>query len=644
MGDGLLDNFFGRMKSINFIWESCQIEKISKDDFVILLEDSLENSLKEIGIKYKQVKDYFKFEELDELNKESIFWLKNWANNKIFDGKNFKELFSSMNISLWWFIDFWMFYHETHIITVKETCKFVNIVKKVLEVEKPSEMIVNKTSHYYNRLLKIICENENIGIVYRNFGLKVKFNTWTKFERPYFIEFLKRGKFFARLLFSRIYGIKPVKKNKQILFCSFSYNWRKEFDVRSNSSIERDAMVSDIMDVAKKMGYNPLLIDIDYSPSADFSLIKKKKEFSRPFESYLTFKSWGKSKIEARRVWKEYKKYRDQVLNSFEFKEVPLKDIFRRKFDFAVKHRFKEAILNILIWKKVIRDEKPLSILAIDEFGLFGRTANAAAKIKGVKSVGMQHGMVGENSYEYLYLDGEADGNWKSPKAIVPDFLTTFGDITKDFLIEANHNPKNLITVGQPRYDVLYWMKNNFDKIELKKKLGIPLDKKIIFLATQPIPGNEKITHEVMRSIEGNKEVFLIVKTHPREYNLDFYYDYAKKFKVDFKLFKGDLYESLFCSDLLITKNSTVALEAMILDIPVITTNLTGLPDIFPFSKFNCTLQIDDSSFYKDSILGLLFQIKKRESLLKKQKNFLSDYVYKIDGKTSERIFKLLIS
>ena len=632
------------MKILNFIWEAWQIEKVRPSDLVILLDEQLEQTLIDKKISYKKINDYFNFEELDELNKESIFWLKKWADNKIFDGKNFKELFSSMDVSLWWFIDFWIFYHETHIITVKESCRFIGIVKRVLEVEKPFKVVINETSHYYNDLIKTICRKKGVRVKDRAPILKIRFNAWKRFQRPYVVEFLKRGKFFARWLFSRFYGIKPFKRDKQIIFGSFSYNWRKEFDLKQNSVVERDAMVSDIMDIATEKGYSPLLIDIDYSPSIDLGLIKKKKSFARPFESYFNLKIWQEGRKEYKRLWKIYRDKRKAILASFKFEEIGLGKIFKKKFDFAIKHRFRESIMNILIWKSILNEEKPLSVLAIDEFGLFGRSANAAARMMDVKSIGMQHGMVGENSYEYLYLDGEAEGDWKAPGAIVPKCLTTFGDITRDFLIESNHNPKNLVVVGQPRYDLLHWMRDNFDKVKLKDKLGIPQNKKVIFLATQPIPGNEKITYEVMKALEGRKDIFLVVKTHPREYDLDFYYEYAKKFGVDFKLFKSDLYETLFCSDLLITKNSTVALEAMILDIPSITTNLTGLPDIFPFAKFNCTLQLDDSKLYKDSILGLLFEEKIRKVLLKKQNTFLSKYVYKIDGKASQRIFDLMIN
>jgi hypothetical protein len=632
------------MKILNFIWEAWQIEKVKPSDLVILLEDKLEQTLITKKIEYKKVTDYFNFEELDGLNKESIFWLKKWADNKLSGGKNFKEMFSSLDVSLWWFIDFWMFYHETHIITVKESCKFVNIVQKVLETEKPFKVVISETCHYYNDIIKIICKKNGVRVKDRAPSLKVRFNTWKKFQRPYYVEFLKRGKFFSRWLFSRFYGIKPFKKDKQIIFGSFSYNWRKEFDLKQNSVVERDAMVSDIMDIADEKGYTPLLIDIDYSPSIDLGLIKKKEAFARPFESYSNLGIWAESRKEYKRLLGLYRKNRKAILSSFKFNGIPLGRIFRRKFDFAIKYRFRESIMNILIWKNILKEENPLSVLAIDEFGLFGRSANAAAKMMDVKSIGMQHGMVGENSYEYLYLNGEAEGDWRSPGAIVPKYLTTFGDITREFLIDANHNPKNLIVVGQPRYDLLHWMRDNFDKTKLKDKLGIPKEKKAIFLATQPIPGNEKITYEVMKALEGREDVFLIIKTHPREYDLDFYYEYAKKFGIDFKLFKSDLYETLFCSDLLITKNSTVALEAMILDIPSITTNLTGLPDIFPFAKFNCTLQLDSAGLYKDSIFGLLFEEKKRKALLKKQNTFLSKYVYKIDGKASQRIFDLMIN
>jgi hypothetical protein len=407
---------------------------------------------------------------------------------------------------------------------------------------------------------------------------------------------------------------------------------------------EKDVMVSDIMDVAKKNNYYPLLVDIDYSPSIDFSSMRKRRRSLRPFESYSTFSMYVECRRRLKTLLKIYSAYRSKILNSFNFKGIPLGKVFEKKFDFAVRHRFSESIFNILNWRRIIEVEKPISVLAIDELGLFGRSANAAAHIKDTPSVGMQHGMVGDNSYEYQCFPWEVGKDWKSPKSVLPSKLTTFGDITRNFLIGIGYD-KNIVTkVGQPRYDSFYWMKNNFDKVKLKKKLGLPLDKKIIFLATQPIPGNEKITYEIMKSIKNIDDVFLVVKTHPREYDLDFYFEYSKKHNVNFKLFKDNLYELLFCSDLLITKNSTVALEAMIFDIPVITTNLVGLPDIFPFSKFNCTLQIDDPNLYKKSVSDLLFSKDEINKALNKQKSFLSKYLYKLDGKSSERIFNLLVS
>jgi hypothetical protein len=102
---------------------------------------------------------------------------------------------------------------------------------------------------------------------------------------------------------------------------------------------------------------------------------------------------------------------------------------------------------------------------------------------------------------------------------------------------------------------------------------------------------------------------------------------------------KSDIYEQLFVCDLMITKHSTTAMEAAALNKPVIVLNLSGEPDIVDFVDQKIAVGVYEEKDFKPSAERLL---KDDKELKRNRKAFINNYLYKVDGKATERVVNTL--
>lgn len=104
-----------------------------------------------------------------------------------------------------------------------------------------------------------------------------------------------------------------------------------------------------------------------------------------------------------------------------------------------------------------------------------------------------------------------------------------------------------------------------------------------------------------------------------------------------------DLYGLLRECDLLMTVHSTVALEAMILDKPVITINLTGKPDVMPYAKSGAALGVYQQAELAPAIRKALYDPEVKRELEQKRESFVAEHAYKVDGQSSKRVAELIV-
>lgn len=186
----------------------------------------------------------------------------------------------------------------------------------------------------------------------------------------------------------------------------------------------------------------------------------------------------------------------------------------------------------------------------------------------------------------------------------------------------------------------------------LRKKKEGPAGRNILFLTSPLIEdkllGKEeyfKTIREIVTQITTLPTIHLRIKLHPREKNVKEYQKILNELSL-----VGEVYEEttrekhcqlLWESDVVLNFGSTVALEAMIIGRPTVTINpFDGENRINPFiwgSRATTVVR------YNENITETITSVLKSPHHLKKEvKEFIKDHCYKVDGKVTERVIRVM--
>lgn len=221
----------------------------------------------------------------------------------------------------------------------------------------------------------------------------------------------------------------------------------------------------------------------------------------------------------------------------------------------------------------------------------------------------------------------------------------------KEAYISMGVPAEKIFITGQPRFD-LVWQKE-FHRERILKELGIPENKGIVILATQPLLGFlwkeeewERFIETVVRAMDDYPEEQLVLKLHPNE-SLEDYQELLTRMKCNNKVVicqNIDLYELLHACDLLMTVHSTVALEAMLFNKPVICLDFTGR-NIFQsfYTESGAAISVRSEGELSPAIQKALYDPRARDEQEQNMKRFVSKHVYKPDGQVSKRVAELII-
>jgi UDP-N-acetylglucosamine:LPS N-acetylglucosamine transferase len=101
----------------------------------------------------------------------------------------------------------------------------------------------------------------------------------------------------------------------------------------------------------------------------------------------------------------------------------------------------------------------------------------------------------------------------------------------------------------------------------------------------------------------------------------------------------SDTYEQLFACDLMITRHSTTALEAVAMGKPVIILNLSKESDIVDYVSEKVAAGVYEKKKLRETILRLLDDDKE---LKKNREAYLDRHLFKIDGKATDRVVDVI--
>jgi UDP-N-acetylglucosamine:LPS N-acetylglucosamine transferase len=451
-----------------------------------------------------------------------------------------------------------------------------------------------------------------------------------------FINNIKFGWLFSLEVIKKIYfellfrNFKNEVKNPDILFSSFLISWRKYMHP-NGSSYEYDLMVGDVIERAKEKYNNISCIDIDSG-----HLLRVYKETRNKFntssdwvcfEQFITFKNiflalyLAIKKSFGYQIDKNYESYL-QTSNANLYQDI----------------------FNLLTAESIIDNAKPMSVFLTCEYCGIHKHLSYISNLRGVPIFALQHGNIYPNHKGYIYPKDIKN----IMKNVLPHYTFVFSEYVKDLLTNNSiYKDNNVIISGNPRYDIFFYSDNIFSKMEIIKKYDLPKNKNVILWTTQcqglSVEENKKNFKAVFETMQTIKDTTLIIKQHPREGEK--YTKMIKEYQNDYMINAiltpkdSDTYELLFICDLMITKTSTTAMEAVALNKPVIILNLSGEPDPVEYVKEGVALGVYKEEDLKSAIEKLL---RDDSELIKNRKKYIERYLYTIDGKATERVVNLI--
>jgi hypothetical protein len=293
-------------------------------------------------------------------------------------------------------------------------------------------------------------------------------------------------------------------------------------------------------------------------------------------------------------------------------------------------------ILKYLCFQRYFKKYSFRSISAIDENSPATKCILDAARSQSIKSVGIQHGNIGNAQPAYLYTEKDRINR------VMADMTIVWGNYWSDFLIEQANYPADSIKIaGQMRSDLIPVM------LSRSKTFRQRYDDTsfIVLFASQPIADVNyrfQVAYDIYKCLSNYPQVKLIQKLHPGErHDVDYYNDIAKKAgnqKVEIH-YDIDLYEVLTVSDLVITAFSTVGSEAVYFGKPLIIFDPLK-EDLLKYVQESVAFQATDLESLNHLVSGLLDGSLTADK--EKYELFIRKYAYSIDGEATTRTINLI--
>ena len=544
---------------------------------------------------------------------------------------------------------------------------------------------INKTTKWFKDLstkseFKEVASYEGISLLYfhrlilcwlLSSCLKNKKTNYGSAHKHFILKFMEKHKFvyksmnISRSVVKFFIGsmLNNSTKNKQsessskckILAVSYAHYWKYyPTPQKENKEVNRDTTLGSVITTLQNKNFNVVALDEDSSFFIDFKTMIEKhiqgKGLCRPVEFYLTLDIIRKVLKTTDKYDEDWNKLKNnkEFIASLNYEGIQPAEFLKDYFDEFFNHKTFLPILYVKLIRKAIEVEKPDLILLSCIECPFGSAAVIAGRLEEVPTLDIQHGVIHPYHFGYIQAKDDIahdDGVTYCP---IPDKTAVYGHYHKELLTTMSIYPEDSIVVtGSPRYDILGHASKMYDKEKFFKNYNINPNHRIVLWATTfGVRGdNENIKDfkALFETIQNIENITLVIKPHPgdKKRHIKMIKDYLNNYQISAVVApsNSDTYEQLFICDLLITMGSTVGMEAVALNKPVIVLDLNYNSDTIGYVKEGVALGVYKAEDLKPTIEKLL---KDDSELAKNRKKYIEKYLYKIDGKATERVVKLI--
>jgi hypothetical protein len=220
---------------------------------------------------------------------------------------------------------------------------------------------------------------------------------------------------------------------------------------------------------------------------------------------------------------------------------------------------------------------EPDSALTYAEAGGWGRALVLEARRRGIPIAGLQHGFISRHWLNYLHEPDEIGSSLRHPVDRgfpYPDRTLVYDGFTAHHLVESGHLPSSTVVVtGNPRLDELIARATRMtdaDRAEVRRKAGAAPEQHLVVLAIKYRDRYKPFLDALLGAVAATPAVYLAMKPHPADSIQPYERLAAKAANAGLVAAESTLVELTASARLLVTVNSTAAIEAMVLGVPAL--------------------------------------------------------------------------
>ncbi len=578
-----------------------------------------------------------------EFNIDPINELKKLQRTQI-DGSPVADLFAYEGVSLWWF------FYPNFSYKFMEVIAFIKNFERFIEEVDPK--IIKISDDFRNfEIIKQICEQKKIPLEFSNLN-------YSKFNLKKKVKFRIRQKSskskISKKINQRISLFNKKKSsipdvNNAILFTSYPTYRRYNLNPLTGNTEKGEYFIQNLIDLLDK---NEKIIGIDlYSyVSSDDTALEERLELTMPwFPIEILFKKIIYTE-KHNNFLKKYKK----IINSkkfekiFEFKNISyFNQIFPDFQDMKLEYHLPYWMNLIDSLNEFFSKNKPKAIFLTYETGPTSLAIISASKKFGIKTIGIQHGIIYGHHQQYAHEKfASAENTYGFP---LPDKLILFGNYFKDLLIKNGYPPEILIPFCNPVFLNLKKIEIMLQEKKLHEKYGIGNDKKIILFTTNRLQEGYELTKKhnydsqvwkhLLKNFANDDRFFLILKPHPMEIP-SIYEKMNKEFNAsNAKIIQGSLLELVYLSSIVVSTYSTATMDSLCLKKPVIQVEFNDIKYPIPLGNAVKTSSLKELS---NNIIQIIENNSIKNELIANSKKFIKEH-YNIPIEEADILLKELL-
>lgn len=272
------------------------------------------------------------------------------------------------------------------------------------------------------------------------------------------------------------------------------------------------------------------------------------------------------------------------------------------------------------------------------EAGGWGRALVVEARRRGIRTVGLQHGFIYRHWLNYLHEDDEMRPDDDGDVFPRPDTTLVFDEFAARHLRDQGRFPAGSLQVtGNPRLDVLadaFHRDRTAARARLRQQVGASPDTPLAVLTVKhsELSGELDAIDGALTSLT---DLHLIIKPHPAETEATYATWAGGRPRLTILPVTTSLAACLAAADVVLTRNSTVAIDALVLGVPTV---VMGLPtNLSPFVDAGAMAGAATAEELRLALERVLYDRDARGRLLATGRAFAQAHQMHAGGRAAER-------